>query len=399
MSILGGTGLRKIFSLSLAVAALATAVAAHVPATAGPAEDAFFTPPDPLPAGAPGDVVRVRASEAGAITSTVRAWQVMYHSTSALGQPNVVTGMILIPRSVDPATAPIVSFASGTYGPAFRCTPSEMERIGASYEQPAINDMLRAGYAVVMTDYEGYHPDPKTTYITGRSEGHAVIDIVRAAQRMPETGLSRDAKVVFRGYSQGGGASLWAAQLQPGYAPELNLVGAVGGGVPADLVQVSLQLDGKLGFGFLAYSLIGLDNAYPELDLENYLNETGRTEFARMRREACTLELLLDYRGKRLSEYTTSSPVLTPPWLARVQENKLGGTAVRVPVHQYHGTRDDVVDFAQHKALRDTYCKAGVAVDWKTYDTDHITGVYLGNAGAAAFIADRFAGRPATSNC
>ncbi|MEJ2855889.1 lipase family protein [Saccharothrix sp. CCNWLW140] len=329
----------------------------------------------------------------------MRAWQVMYHSTDALGRPNVVTGMILIPRSVDPATAPIVSFASGTYGPAFRCTPSEMERIGASYEQPAINDMLNAGYAVVMTDYEGYHPDPKTTYITGRSEGHAVIDVVRAAQKLPGTGLSRTAKVVFRGYSQGGGASLWAAQLQPEYAPELNLVGAVGGGVPADLVQVSLQLDGKLGFGFLAYSLIGLDNAYAELDLENYLNEAGKAEFARMQREACTLELLLDYRGKRLSEYTTSSPVLTPPWLARVQENKLGGTAIRVPVHEYHGTRDDIVDFAQHKALRDTYCKAGVAVDWKTYDTDHITGVYLGNAAAAAFIADRFAGRPATSNC
>jgi pimeloyl-ACP methyl ester carboxylesterase len=391
--------LRKIFSYSVVAMVLAVTLTGVAPASAAPADEAFFTPPSPLPAGAPGDVIRFRRTQAGALGTTVDAWQVMYHSTDALGRPNAVTGMVLVPRSADPATAPIVSFAVGTHGPAFRCTPSEMERVGALYEQPAVNGLLAAGYAVAMTDYEGYRPDPKTTYVTGRSEGHAVIDVVRAAQRLPETRLSANAKVLFRGYSQGGGAALWAAQLHPEYAPGLNLVGVVGGGVPADLVQVALPLDGRKGFGLLAYSLIGLDNAYPELDLEDYLTETGRAEFARMQREACTLELLLDYQGRRLSDYTTSSPVLTPPWLARVQENKLGGTAVRVPVHQYHATGDDLVDFTQAKALRDAYCRLGVAVDWKTYDTDHITGVIRGNAAAQAFAADRFAGRPATSNC
>ncbi|WP_245950490.1 lipase family protein [Saccharothrix carnea] len=376
---------------------LAATVAGPAPSAA--ADDSFYVPPSPLPAGAPGDVIRFRASQAGASGSTVRAWQVMYRSTDALGQPNAVTGTVLVPRSVDPATAPVVAFAVGTHGPAFRCAPSEMVRIGALYEQPAVDDLLRAGYAVAITDYEGYRPDPKTTYVTGRSEGHAVIDLVRAAQRLPGTGLSRDAKVVFRGYSQGGGAAMWAGQLQPGYAPELNLVGVVGGGVPADLVQVALPLDGRKGFGLLAYSLIGLDNAYPELDLEAYLNDVGRAEFARMQREACTLELLVDYQGRRLADYTTSSPVLTPPWLARVAENKLGGTAIRVPVHAYHATGDDLVDFTQAKALRDAYCALGVRVDWQTYATDHITAVYTGNAAAQAFTADRIAGRPATSDC
>jgi hypothetical protein len=74
-----------------------------------------------------------------------------------------------------------------------------------------------------------------------------VIDVVRAAQRLPDARLSPDAKVVFRGYSQGAGASMRAGEPQPDYAPELNLVGVVGGGVPADLVQVALPLDGKKG--------------------------------------------------------------------------------------------------------------------------------------------------------
>ncbi len=417
--------MRKIFScLAVTVTVTAAAVltaapAGFPPAHAGPpgtgtagtgatgtgavgteaADDRFYVPPDPLPAGAPGDVIRYRASVAGAVRATADAWQVMYRSTDALGRPNAVVGTVLVPRTTDPATAPVVAFAVGTHGPAFRCAPSEMLRIGALYEQPAVNDLLKAGYAVAVTDYEGYRPDPRTTYVTGRAEGHAVIDAVRAAQRLPGLGLSPTAKVVFRGYSQGGGAAMWAGQLQPSYAPELNLVGVVGGGVPADLVQVALPLDGRRGFGLLAYSLIGLDNAYPELDLEDYLTESGKAEFARMQREACTFELLVDYRDHRLADYTTSSPVLTPPWLARVQENRLGGEAIRVPVHQYHATGDDLVDFAQAKALRDTYCRLGVQVDWRTYPTDHITSVHTGNAAAQAFTADRVAGRPATSNC
>lgn len=390
--------MRKFFSCAAVAVALAAALTGVTPAAAEP-DPAFYEPPSPLPAGAPGDVVRARAIEAGAVRGTTRAWQVMYRSTDALGRPNAVVGTVLVPRSVDPATAPIVAFAVGTHGPAFRCAPSEMVRIGALYEQPAVNDLLNAGYAVAITDYEGYRPDPRTTYVTGRAMGHAVIDVVRAAQRLPDTGLSAGAKVVFRGYSQGGGAAMWAGQLQPGYAPELNLVGVVGGGVPADLVRVALLLDGREGFGLLAYSLIGLDNAYPELDLENHLTDAGRAAFDRMAREACTLELLVDYRDRRLADYTTSSPVLTPPWLARVRENALGGAPIPAPVHQYHATADDLVDFAQAEALRDTYCLLGVPVDWQTYDTDHITAVHRGNAAALAFTADRIAGRPAPSDC
>ncbi|GAA0601900.1 lipase family protein [Kutzneria viridogrisea] len=364
-----------------------------------PPGDAFYVPPSPLPNGSPGDVVRWRQINVGFPRPAVKAWQVMYLSTDALGQPDVVTGTVMVPQGADPAKAPIASFAAGTEGPAFRCAPSNMIAIGALYEQPGVNDLLNSGFAVALTDYEGYRPTSRTTYVTGQSEGHAVIDVVRAASRLTETGLSDKAKVVFRGYSQGGGAAMWAGQQQPTYAPELNLVGIAAGGVPADLVQVALSLDGHKGFGLLAYSLIGLDNAYPDLKLDSYLTDTGRTEFAKLQQTSCTLELLLNYKDKKLQDYTTSSPVLTPPWLARVGENKLGGTPPKVPVFEYHATGDDLVDYSQAAALHATYCKAGANITWKTYQTDHITLVYTGNADVLQFLKDRIAGTPATSNC
>ncbi|MFF1613112.1 lipase family protein [Amycolatopsis sp. NPDC058278] len=378
--------------------AFAPAAAAATPAP-GPFDDAFYVPPSPLPAGKPGDVIRWRPSNAGPRTASVDAWQVMYLSTNALGQPDAVTGTVLVPKTADRATAPIVAFAPGTHGPAFACTPSAMIGIGAFYEQPGLDDLLDAGYAVAVPDYEGYQPAPKTTYVVGRSEGPAVIDAVRAAQRLGAAGLSASAKVVFRGYSQGGGAAAWAGELQPSYAPELNLVGIAAGGVPADLVQVTLQLDGKSGFGVFAYALLGLDQAYPELQLDSFLSDNGRAKLAEMKQSACTFELLTTYANQKIADYTTGPGYIKPPWVARLTENKLGGTPPRVPVFLYHATGDQLVQFAQADSLHKAYCAAGVQETWKTYDTDHITLVYTGNADVLAFVKDRIAGKPATASC
>ncbi|MDS0132073.1 MULTISPECIES: lipase family protein [unclassified Amycolatopsis] len=374
----------------------APAVAAAAPA---PADDAFYVPPSPLPAGKPGDVIRWRPSNAGPRHASVDAWQVMYLSTNALGQPDAVTGTVLVPKTADRATAPIVAFAPGTHGPAFACTPSKMIDIGAFYEQPGLDDLLDAGYAVAVPDYEGYQPAPKTTYVVGRSEGPAVIDAVRAAQRLGAAGLSASAKVVFRGYSQGGGAAAWAGELQPTYAPELNLVGIAAGGVPAELVQVTLQLDGKFGFGVFAYALLGLDQAYPELQLDSFLSDNGRAKLAEMKQSACTFELLTTYANQKIADYTTGPGYIKPAWVARLNENKLGGTPPRVPVFLYHATGDQLVQFAQADSLHKAYCAAGVHETWKTYDTDHITLVYTGNADVLAFVKDRIAGKPAPASC
>ncbi|MES9603187.1 lipase family protein [Actinomadura sp. NPDC000929] len=389
------------------LAALCAVPASSAPASAapatdpGPAGDAFYTPPSPLPSGSPGDVIRARPAKAGppAARSLADAWQVMYLSTGALGRPVAVTGIVLVPKKADPAKAPIVGFGPGTSGPAFRCAPSRFIDQGAFYEQAALNEMLGKGYAVAVTDYEGYHENPATTYVVD-SMGYSVIDAVRAAQRLPESGLAKDARVAFRGYSQGGAAAMWAGQKQPEYAPELKLAGVVGGGVPSDLAAVGLPLEGRDPFGFLLYSMVGMDHAYPELDLASYLNDAGRAMVDGLEGGACTLELLLDYKGKTIPDYFTTSPFATEAWLDRVAENQLGGEPVKVPVFQYHSVSDEIVAYGQAKQLRDDYCKLGVPVTWKTWDgVSHITLVYRGNDDAMAFLADRFAGKPAASNC
>ncbi|MGH3679641.1 MAG: lipase family protein [Natronosporangium sp.] len=397
--------------LSLTALAVAAAVSVTPPtaaaapqraaAAAGTADDSFYVPPAVLPPGQPGDIIRSRPAKPGPPTAQqlANAWQVMYLSTGAKGERSAVTGTVLLPKGVNAATAQVVGFGPGTHGPAAKCAPSKMIDGGYFYEQPAVNDMLRAGYIVAVSDYQGYHPQPATRYMVGNVQGAAVIDGVRAAQRLPEVGASPSAKVAFRGYSQGGGAAMWAGEMQPEYAPELKLVGVAAGGVPADLVNVGLQLDGGPGFGFLFYAFIGFDNAFPELDLEGSLNDQGKAVLAEMNSGACTMELLTEYAGRKIADLSTENFILEPDWNQRWEESKLGKKPINVPVYQYHATADELVQFKQAQTLRSTYCGKGMNVTWKTFDSGHLKPIYHGNAGAQAFLADRFAGKPATSNC
>ena len=72
------------------------------------------------------------------------------------------------------------------------------------------------------------------------------------------------------------GAAGWAAELAPTYASELKIKGVAAGGVPGDLTKVADLLDGSPFVALALMASLGLDTAYGELSLENYLNDRGR---------------------------------------------------------------------------------------------------------------------------
>lgn len=68
--------------------------------------------------------------------------------------------------------------------------------------------------------------------MVGPANGRAVLDIMRPARTLPELGLDPCGVAGVYGYSEGGNAAGWAAQLQPGYAPDVALAGVAVGGAP-----------------------------------------------------------------------------------------------------------------------------------------------------------------------
>jgi pimeloyl-ACP methyl ester carboxylesterase len=290
---------------------------------------------------------------------------------------------------------PIVSSAPGTIGIGDSCAASRNPLVSAVMTPPAF---LQKGYAVAITDYEGLGTPGTHTYVVGLSEGHAVIDAARAAQRLG-LGLSASAPIGFFGYSQGGGGAAWAGQLAASYAPELNVKGTAAGGIPADMVKVGQALDGGIGFGFLAAAAVGFNAAYPELNLDKYLNATGRQLFED-NIDKCVDSVILNFGLHKIAEYTTTNPMLQPDWQARLRENSLGAVAPSAPIFIWHGLFDEILPYEQDAALWKTYCRKGAKVTFEATFDEHVSGmVGQGGTDAVTFLSDRLSGKPATDNC
>ncbi|MFF7562781.1 lipase family protein [Streptomyces pseudovenezuelae] len=395
-----------------------TAEAAAPQASACTAADAdIYAPPAPAPA-TPGTVLACRSVTLSQVPGdlAMSAWKVRYSSTDNQGRPVAVSGTLAVPAApwTGPGPRPVVAFHPGTLGLGPQCAFSK-QLAGAyqdEYEGDNIAALIRAGYAVAATDGPGYLDGQTHRYVAGTDSGHALLDIARAAPAVPGSGLSRQARVGLWGYSEGGAASLWAAQLAASYAPGLNVVGDASGGVPGDLKEVAAGLDGSAFAGFLADAAVGIQAAYPALPLDSLLNDQGR-DSVQTAKSVCLAGTVTALAGKSIKDFTTAGLTLDQlyrqsgsdgrTWGQVLDAQKLGvnlGTyRIAFPVLQYRGALDEVIPTATEDAVRSAYCAAGVSTGWKIYAGDHLLTDNQAVGDVVSWLGDRFAGRPARSDC
>ena len=182
------------------------------------------------------------------------------------------SGTVIVPNTPYAGVRPILVYTPPTVGNGDRCATSKALAAGTAPDGFADTQALAHGWAIAVPDYEGLGTPGQHTYLVGQSQGHAALDVARAAMRLTAAGLSSSAPVAIFGYSQGGQSAGWAAELQPTYAPELQLKGVAGGGVPVNIAAaIATSTDGGAYFGFIPSLLIGYNAAYPELDLDSFL--------------------------------------------------------------------------------------------------------------------------------
>jgi hypothetical protein len=399
---------RPLLTLALtAIAAAATSTA--MAATVGASDDSFYTLPSPIPTDTHGTLLSYRSTTVNLGTGApgVKAWNVLYKSTDSVGADNVVSGTVLVPTTSWPwysGPRPVVLYAVGTHGLAQSCAPSRQMAAGTDYENANISAALKAGYAVLVTDYQGYITGDKSTYLAGASQGHAVLDIFNAAMGIPNVGLSNSAKVAIWGYSQGGQSAAWAGELQTSYASSMKLVGVAAGGIPGDFITTSLNLDGNLGAAFLASGVIGLANQYPTtLIIDVLASDAGKAQLDKLRGE-CVFQALPDFQNKKISDFTIGGFGLEtlesiPQINATLADQDLGKNKIPVPLYQYHGQADEFIPLAQAVTLKQKYCALGTKVSFDLYPSEHIATQFQGAPAALSFIADRLAGKTAPNTC
>jgi pimeloyl-ACP methyl ester carboxylesterase len=323
-----------------------------------------------------------------------KAWRVTYRSEAVDGRAVTVSGIVVAPEDTGPKGGrTVVTWAHGTTGVADRCAPSRAA--GAASALPYVQDLLAAGYVVAATDYEGLGTPGVHPYLVGQSEGRSVLDAARVATAIPAAHASD--RVLVAGHSQGGQAALFAGELAPSYAPELDVLG-VAAAAPAADVEHILPLAGTVrgSAGYVALAVLGFDAAYPDANVQRVLTPEARQQ-AKVALTACSGDVLQAFSGDHASLFA-SDPLADPQLAAILHQNSAGNQRTSAPILVVQGTADATIP----KVLTDAYvakaCAAGDQVDYRTYDgADHGSVIAAAQSDVLAWLAARAGGGTATA--
>jgi hypothetical protein len=421
----------QALAVTTATAATTAATASGEVVSRGVTIPAFYDPPATLPA-ADGTLVRSEPLPLalslpgldGPLPGT--ATRLMYKSTDSNGQPVAVTGAYIEPSAdwTGDGPRPLVAVAPGTLGQGDQCSASmglehplslNSQTVSVGYEDLAIYRLLAKGIAVVVTDYVGLGAtDRLHTYVNRIDEAHAVLDAVRAARTVPGTSVTAHSPVGLYGYSQGGGATAAAAELQSSYAPDVTLSGTYAGAPPADLTSVTKAIDGSELAGALGWSLNGFLQSDPDLKplAEAHLNDAGKaalTDLSTM----CVADALFGYAYTKSSSWTTDGQSIsdiiasTPALQAFLDEQRIGTLKPSGPVRLATGVSDNLVPHAQARQLALDWCAKGADVTYKAVVLpsvgsallNHFAPLLTDQGAAISWLTARLSGKQTASNC
>ncbi|MFG1933472.1 lipase family protein [Mycobacterium sp. NPDC048908] len=371
-----------------------------------PDEDPFYEPPPGYEQAEPGTVLRSRKVTIGflgAIAQPVGAIQLLYQTTNLHGDPEVAMTTVLLPAQRDSELpCPLLSYQCAIDAVSSRCFPSYAMRLGArpvgaftQAEYLLVAAALAQGWAVSVPDHEGCHG----MWGSPREPGYRILDGVRAALQQEQLGLTPSAPVALWGYSGGGLASAWAAELRRSYAPELNVVGAVLGSPVADPGSVARRLNGSFFAGLAALMITALTHVFPGAQqvVEEHATPAGKTLLDEMH-TMTTAEAVWRLRHTDIGSYVDMSAdeLWDLPEVRHIfEETKLGKSMPDVPVLIVQAVHDGIISVDDIDALVQTYDDGGVRV---TYHRDRFCGHLLlhplSTPLTLRWLRDRFADRP-----
>ncbi|WP_445147233.1 alpha/beta fold hydrolase [Dyella sp. Tek66A03] len=247
--------------------------------------------------------------------------------------------------------------------------------------------LLKAGYAVVATDYEGLGTPGVHPYIIADSEGRGVIDAVRAGI---QADLTLSTSWFSVGHSQGGQAAIAAGELADSWGRGLDFRGTVGLAPLTDIGQAyNYGSPGPVDRGFYLLALQGLKTQTPNLRYEDYLGPQALKMMAKTEND-CTSKIWEDFSanlGDKLNDFQftpqTPAAALALQPLLDAQSVPRGKTPG--PMLLLQGDEDPTIKVAvTTQAVRNARA-AGTAAEFRLYPgQDHYSVLASGSDGGAA---------------
>jgi triacylglycerol lipase len=375
-----------------------------------PADDPFYDPPAGFQHSRPGTVLRSRDVELaflGLIPQRITATQLLYRTTDMRGNPEAAATTVIVPAERAPkAVTPVVSYQCAIDAVTSRCFPSYALRrravapgAVAQFEFLLIAAAVAEGWAVSVPDHEGRHGMWGAPY----EPGYHVLDGLRAALNTQRLELSPSAPIGLWGYSGGGLASAWAAEMSGSYAPDLNVVGAVLGSPVGDLGHTFRRLNGTYMSGLPALVVAALADIYPELNkiIQEHATEEGKKLLQRLH-HMTTAEAVIRMVKKDMDDMVDVplEQILDTPELKHVFDDiKLGAAVPTPPVLIVQAVHDQLISVGDIDELAEVYSAGGASVTYhRDMFSEHLLLHPMSAPMTLRWLTDRFNGKPLTDH-
>ncbi|MBX3069170.1 MAG: hypothetical protein KF883_01580 [Thermomicrobiales bacterium] len=333
------------------------------------------------------------------------AWRILYTSTGLDGAIVPISGVIAIPAATAPQEGfPLLAIAHPTAGLGRQCAPSLLLQNNASLMsqlyQEILTPYLDAGFALIMSDYQGLGMQGDPSYLIGAIEGRNLLDSVRAARALPDVSLSDSTQLI--GHSQGGHAAAFALQLAPDYAPELTFDGAVLAAPALDPRGIFTSLiDGDVASentSLILFVMAAWSATYADASLDQVTTPLGQEVIETEIAGACLIEAGLAAANHAPSDLFL--PDAPEAWSDLAAENTPAAGTWPMPVLIVHGVDDEVIDPAMTASFVDGLCASGSTVAFIEYPgADHFGILSAAGDTMRDWLLDRVAGEPAPSDC
>lgn len=407
--------LPRVFGLVAATLFVPSTGATPVPAQDAaaavlpPSQDPWYKPPADFETAAPGAVLRVRAEPtnlAGTIANCSAAYNVLYRSSDAVGRPSWAVTTLLVPAAPVAPGPLLVSYQIPYNTADVDASPSATLHLytgdidGLPNLRPDLGAILSLGLFLSIPDFEG----PYAALGSGTRAGYAVLDAVRAVLALEAVpGSAATARAAIGGYSGGSFASVFAAELQATYTPELAIAAVAVGGLVANTKQTLLASNGTETAFLVPSGLLGITAEFPAaraallrlLRPDGPRNATGFLAAAHGRID----ELGHRYAFQNMGDYFIGG--LDAPFedchiVRLIQEYGQMGhhSTPRMPLFVYHAIGDELTSIEATDRLVDQYCADGANILYQRNTVgDHNSEAVNGMPRSIAFAMQAFAGQ------
>jgi pimeloyl-ACP methyl ester carboxylesterase len=358
----------------------------------------FYRPPS-LKNTVAGDLLHKEAFDGYNAPRGTKATRIIYHSLDAHGKDVATSAVVLIPAGTAPAHGwPVIAWAHGTTGVARICAPSLDKNL--AYGEEGVFPMVRAGFAVVATDYQGLGTPGPHQYLNKIAQSNDVVYSVRAAHQAVE-GL--DERWVAVGHSQGGYAA-WGVDELEAQRHDPGFLGAISVAAAADLGQLiqTMAQAGPEAAMYLPYIAFAFRALNPSFDPAAMLSGVALKLYPAVTTQGCW-----DYAYGAVLDAHSQAPVVRergwqdhPAVKEFITTNTLGKAPLAKPLLLIAGDADRTVPYALVQSAARNACAAQLPITFHTYPgLDHDPTMDKSTPEQLAWIRARFAGEPVNNGC